>query len=50
MLDRDEDSVIANLKGDWQPPTSPLPEGGEVRQYRRQLVQYIAALPFGVAG
>jgi hypothetical protein len=32
---------------DWQPPPSaaPLPEA---RQYRKQLVQHITALPFGV--
>jgi hypothetical protein len=34
MLDRDEDSAVANLKDDWQPPSSALPE---VRQYRNQL-------------
>jgi hypothetical protein len=44
MLDRDEDSTIANLKDDWQPPSSALPE---IHQYRKQLVQHIAALPFG---
>jgi hypothetical protein len=26
MLDRDEDSAVANLKDDWQPPSSALPE------------------------
>jgi hypothetical protein len=46
MLDRDEDATIANLKDDWQPPSSARPE---VRQYRKQLVQHIAALPFDVA-
>ena len=46
MLDRDEDAPVANLKDDWQPPPSTLPE---VRQYRKQLVQHITALPFGVA-
>jgi hypothetical protein len=45
MLDRDEDSAVANLKDDWQPPPPALPE---VRQYRKQLVQHVAALPFGV--
>jgi hypothetical protein len=45
MLDRDEDSAIANLKDDWQPPSSALPE---VRQYRKQLVQHVTALSFGV--
>jgi Ulp1 family protease len=33
-LDRDEDSAVANLKDDRQPPSSALPE---VRQYRKQL-------------
>jgi hypothetical protein len=47
MLDRDEDAPVANLKDDWQPPPSALPE---VRQYRKQLVQHITALPFGVGG
>ena len=46
MLDCDEDAPVANLKDDWQPPPSALPE---VRQYRKQLVQHITALPFGVA-
>jgi hypothetical protein len=46
MLDRDEDAPVANLKDDWQPPPSTLPE---VRQYRKHLVQHITALPFGVA-
>jgi hypothetical protein len=46
MLDRDEDSAVATLKEDWQPPSSALPEG---RQYRKQLVQHVTALPFGVA-
>jgi hypothetical protein len=46
MLDRDEDSPVANLKDDWQPPFSTLPE---VRQYRKQLVQHVTALSFGVA-
>jgi hypothetical protein len=36
MVDRDEDSAVANLKDDWQPPSSALPEA---RQYRKQLVQ-----------
>jgi hypothetical protein len=45
MLDRDEDSAVANLKDAWQPPSSALPE---VRQYRKQLVQHVTALPFGV--
>jgi hypothetical protein len=45
MLDRDEDAAVANLKDDWQPSPSALPE---VRQYRKQLVQHITALPFGV--
>jgi hypothetical protein len=45
MLDRDEDSAVANLKDDWQPPPSALPE---VRQYRKQLVQHVTAFPFGV--
>jgi hypothetical protein len=40
MLDRDEDSAVANLKDDWQPPSSALPE---VRQYRKQLVQHVTA-------
>ena len=26
MPDRDEGSAVANLKGDWQPPPSALPE------------------------
>jgi hypothetical protein len=38
MPDRDEDSPVANLKDDWQPPFSALPE---LRQYRKQLVQHI---------
>jgi hypothetical protein len=38
-------SAVANLKDDWQPPSSALPE---VRQYRKQLVQHVTALPFGV--
>ena len=46
MLDRDEGAPVANLKDDWQPPPSTLPE---VRQYRKQLVQHITALSFGVA-
>jgi hypothetical protein len=46
MLDRDEDAPVANLKDDWQPPPSTLPE---VRQYRKHLVQHLTALPFGVA-
>jgi hypothetical protein len=46
MLDRDKNSAVANLKADWQPPSSALPEG---RQYRKQLVQHVTALPFGVA-
>ena len=46
MLDRDEDAPVANLKDDWQPPPSALPE---VRQYRKHLVQHLTALPFGVA-
>jgi hypothetical protein len=47
MLDRDEGAPVANLKDDWQPPPAALPE---VRQYRKQLVQHITALPaFGVA-
>jgi hypothetical protein len=46
MLDRDEGAPVANLKDDWQPPPSALPE---VRQYRKHLVQHITALPFGVA-
>ena len=45
MLDRDEDSPVANLKDDRQPPSSALPEA---RQYRKQLVQHATALPFGV--
>jgi hypothetical protein len=45
MLDRNEGAPVANLKDDWQPPPSALPE---VRQYRKQLVQHITALPFGV--
>jgi hypothetical protein len=45
MLDRDEDAAVTNLKDDWQPPPSTLPE---VRQYRKQLVHHITALPFGV--
>jgi hypothetical protein len=45
MLDRDEGSAVANLKDDWQPPSSALPE---VRQYRKQLVQHVTALSFGV--
>jgi hypothetical protein len=45
MLDRDEDSAVANLKDDWQPPSSALPE---VRQYHKQLVQHVTALLFGV--
>ena len=49
MLDRDEGAAVANLKDNWQPPPSTLPE---VRQYRKQLglVQHITALPFGVGG
>jgi hypothetical protein len=46
MPDRDEGAAVANLKDDWQPPPSALPE--QVRQYRKQLVQHITALPFGV--
>jgi hypothetical protein len=47
VLDRDEDSAVANLKDSWQPPSSALPE---VHQYRKQLciVQHVTALPFGV--
>jgi hypothetical protein len=45
MLDRDEGSAVANLKDDWQPPSSAPPE---VHQYRKQLVQHVTALPFGV--
>jgi hypothetical protein len=45
MPDRDEDSAVANLKDNWQPPSSALPE---VRQYRTQLVQHVTALSFGV--
>jgi hypothetical protein len=47
MLDRDEGAPVANLKDDWQPPPSALPE---VRQYRKQLVQHITALTYGVGG
>jgi hypothetical protein len=45
MLDRDEGSAVANLKDAWQPPSSAPPEA---RQYRKQLVQHVTALPFGV--
>jgi hypothetical protein len=45
MLDRDGDSAVTNLKDDWQPPSSALPE---VRQYRKQLVQHATTLPFAV--
>jgi hypothetical protein len=45
MPNRNEDSAVANLKDAWQPPSSALPE---VRQYRKQLVQHVTALPFGV--
>jgi hypothetical protein len=46
MPDRGEDSAVANLKkDDWHPPSSAPPE---VRQYRKQLVQHVTALPFGV--
>jgi hypothetical protein len=40
MHNRDGDSTIANLKDDWQPPTS---APSEVRKYRKQLLQHIAA-------
>jgi hypothetical protein len=45
MPDRDEDSAIANLKDDWQPPQPQPYRLPEVHQYRK----HIAALPFGVA-
>jgi hypothetical protein len=46
MLDRNEGAPVANLKDDRQPPPPALPE---VRQYRKQLVQHITALPHSVS-
>jgi hypothetical protein len=49
MPARDGGSAVANLKDDWQPPSSALPE---VRQYRKQLLvqQHVTALPLFGAG
>jgi hypothetical protein len=45
MPDRDEDSPVANLKDDRQPPSSALPKP---RQFRKQLVKHVTALSFDV--
>ena len=47
VLERVEDSPVANLKDDWEPPTS---TAVEVRQYRKELCKAITALPFAVTG